>query len=44
MERIQKQTIIDLQKEEDNYLICEACGAQMIELGCKLKCKKCNYR
>ncbi|NCO11664.1 hypothetical protein GW924_03620 [Candidatus Pacearchaeota archaeon] len=34
---------IDLQKEDDNYLICESCGAKMIERTCKLKCERCGY-
>ncbi len=38
-----KSDFIDLQKEGENYLICESCGAKMDELGCKVKCKRCGY-
>ncbi|MEK6843870.1 MAG: hypothetical protein AABX83_00430 [Nanoarchaeota archaeon] len=38
-----EKAFIDLQKEEDNYQICEACGNRMIERGCKIKCERCNY-
>jgi len=34
---------IDLQLEENNYQICESCGARMIEKECKIKCQRCGY-
>jgi len=34
---------LDLQKEGDNYLVCESCGNKMEEFSCKLKCKRCGY-
>ncbi|HLF53705.1 MAG TPA: hypothetical protein VI544_00840, partial [Candidatus Nanoarchaeia archaeon] len=38
-----KTNFIDIQKEGDNYLVCEACGKHMEERGCKLKCPRCGY-
>ena len=38
-----KANFIDIQKEGDNYLVCEACGKHMEERGCKLKCPRCGY-
>ncbi len=37
------QKFTDLQKEENNYLICESCGKTMEENKCKLQCKFCGY-
>lgn len=36
-------SFIDNQHEENNYQICESCGARMHERGCKLKCGRCGY-
>jgi len=33
---------IDLQYEDDNYLICEVCGKTLEPQKCKLKCE-CGY-
>ncbi len=35
--------IINIQTEGNNYKICEACGNEMLEDKCKLKCKRCGY-
>ncbi len=40
---MQKEPFLDFQKEENNYQICESCGNNMEERGCKLKCKRCGY-
>ena len=40
---MEKAEFTDLQKEGDNYLICENCGSMMAEEKCKLKCEKCGY-
>ncbi len=38
-----KKEFIDIQLEDNNYLICEACGSKLEEQKCKLHCKKCGY-
>lgn len=38
-----KTEFIDKQLEEDNYLVCEACGNKMEERGCKMRCHRCGY-
>ncbi len=38
-----KEQGINLQQEGDNYLVCEACGFQLIERTCKLRCERCGY-
>lgn len=38
-----KLELINIQTEENNYKICEACGNELTEDRCKLKCKRCNY-
>lgn len=40
---MEKTVFIDLQKEDNNYQICESCGKDMEDLGCKMKCKRCGY-
>lgn len=40
---MEKEQIITLQTEENNYKICESCGNEMNEDRCKLKCKRCGY-
>lgn len=34
---------IDNQNEEENNLVCEACGFRLEERGCKVRCKRCGY-
>lgn len=38
-----EQQFIDRQSEENNYLVCEVCGSELIPRTCKLKCEKCGY-
>lgn len=38
-----QKEIINIQLEGDNYKICESCGAEMEERGCKIRCKRCGY-
>lgn len=33
----------DLQYEDNNTLVCEACGAQLESRACKLRCLRCGY-
>ena len=35
---MEKEIFIDNQFEDNNYLICEACGNKMTENKCKLNC------
>ena len=37
---MEKERFIDNQFEDNNYLICEACGNKMTENKCKLKCER----
>ena len=37
------QQFIDNQNENNNYLICEGCGAEMVEKGCKLIFQRGGY-
>lgn len=34
---------VDLQNEEENSLICEACGFKLEARACKLRCLRCGY-
>jgi tRNA(Ile2) C34 agmatinyltransferase TiaS len=40
---MEKVKFLDLQNEEENYLVCEACGKKMEGRSCKLKCGRCGY-
>ena len=41
--KLEKIDFIDIQGENNNYQICEACNSRMKETECKLKCEKCGY-
>ncbi|HLC53312.1 MAG TPA: hypothetical protein VJK03_02100 [Candidatus Nanoarchaeia archaeon] len=43
MQKELNSAFIDLQHDDNNYQICEACGNRMEERGCKLKCARCGY-
>jgi hypothetical protein len=29
--------------EKDRFYVCLGCGAPMIEIGCKIRCRGCGY-